>query len=90
MISSVGERDFSAQETCHLLLQLPMFRASWDFVLLSLDGSRTLCDHLVEGEAVTVDSYIDHYYARSRTEHFEGMHVPLGVCPELQDYQESW
>ena len=28
LINSVGERDYSAQETCHLLLQLPMFRAS--------------------------------------------------------------
>ena len=27
LINSVGERDFSAQETCQLLLQLPMFRA---------------------------------------------------------------
>ena len=40
MISSVGERDYSAQETCHLLLGLPMYRASCDFVILSLDGSR--------------------------------------------------
>ncbi len=37
MVSSVGERDFSAQETCHLLLQLPLYRASRDFVVLSLD-----------------------------------------------------
>ena len=28
LINSVGERDYSAQETCHLLLQLPRFRAS--------------------------------------------------------------
>lgn len=42
LISSVGERDYSAQKTCHLLLQLPMFKASWDFVILSLDGSRAV------------------------------------------------
>jgi hypothetical protein len=35
MINSVGERDYSAQETCHLLLQLPMFRASRDFLSCS-------------------------------------------------------
>ena len=40
MISSVGERDYSAQETCHLLMGLPMYRTSRDFVILSLDGSR--------------------------------------------------
>lgn len=28
MIKSVGERDYSAQETSHLILQLPMFRAT--------------------------------------------------------------
>ena len=28
LIHSVGERDYSAQETCQLLLQLPMFKAS--------------------------------------------------------------
>ena len=27
-INTVGERDYSAQETCHLLLQLPMYKAS--------------------------------------------------------------
>ena len=39
LINSVGERDYSAQETCHLFLQLPMHHASRDFVILSLDGS---------------------------------------------------
>lgn len=42
LISCVGARDFSAQETCHLLLQLSLYRASRDFVILSLDGSRKL------------------------------------------------
>lgn len=28
LINSVGDRDYSAQETCHLILQLPMFKAS--------------------------------------------------------------
>ena len=28
LINSIGEKDYSAQETCHLLLQLPMFKAS--------------------------------------------------------------
>ena len=33
LINSIGERDFSSQETCHLLLQLPMFKASRDFII---------------------------------------------------------
>ena len=28
LINSVGERDYSTQETCHLLLQLPMYHVS--------------------------------------------------------------
>ena len=73
MISSVGERDYSAQETCHLLLQLPMFMASRDFVILSLDSSRQLEDQLEQGERVTVDSQLDHYRAHPSTPHFEDM-----------------
>jgi len=73
MISSVGERDFSAQETCHLLLQLPMFRASRDFVVLSLDYSRQLEDHFEENECVTVDSPLEHYCARPVTPEFANM-----------------
>ena len=35
-INSVAERDYSAQETCHLLLQLPVIHSSRDFVVLSV------------------------------------------------------
>ncbi len=52
LINSVGERDYSAQETCYLLVQLPMFRASRDFVILSLDGSRQVDDWAEEGNDV--------------------------------------
>ena len=51
LINSVSERDYSAQETCHLLLQLPMFRASRHFIMLSLDGSRAVEDRLDEDHA---------------------------------------
>ena len=36
LINTVGERDYSAQETCHLLLQLLMYKASRSFITLSL------------------------------------------------------
>ena len=48
-------------------------RASRDFVVLSLDGSRQLDDNLNGAENVTVDSLLDHYCARPATSHFEGM-----------------
>ena len=31
LINTIAGRDYSAQETCHILLQLPMFMASRDF-----------------------------------------------------------
>ena len=67
LINSVGDRDYSAQETCHLILQLPMFRASRDFIVLSLDGSRVVEDHLVEDKPATALSILDHYAARSNS-----------------------
>ena len=73
LINTVGERDYSAQETCHLLLQLPMFKASRDFVILSLDGSRAVEDHLEEGQRATALSIVDHYMGRPNSPHFNNM-----------------
>ena len=42
MIRSVAERDFSAQETAHQLLSLPLFSCSFNFVALSLNGGSLL------------------------------------------------
>ena len=63
LTSTVGERDFSAQETCHLLLMLPMVRSSRDFVVLSLDGSREVDDNLEVDKPVTVESQLNQYCA---------------------------
>ena len=73
LINTTAERDYSAQETCHLLLQLPMFMASRDFIILSLDGSRQMEEHLEEGQPATGLSPLDHYIGRLSTPHFEGM-----------------
>ncbi len=43
---------------------LPLFRASRDFVVLSLDGSRQVTETFEEDKSVTVDSQLDHYCAR--------------------------
>ena len=61
------------QETCHLLLQLPMYHASRDFVILSLVGSREVDNKLDEGKVVTIDSYLDHYSARPATADFQDL-----------------
>ena len=73
LINTVGERDYSAQETSHLLLQLPMFKASRDFIILSLDGSRAVEDHLEEGQRATALSIADHYIGRPDSSHFNTM-----------------
>lgn len=40
MIQVVGERDFGAQETAHILQSLPLYSCTFNFVTLSLDGGR--------------------------------------------------
>ena len=71
LISATAERDHSAQETCHLLLMLPMYMASRDFVMLSLDGSRQVEKRLEEGKPTTALSALDHYTNRPATPQFE-------------------
>ena len=56
LIHSVGDRDYSAQETCHILLQLPMYKASRDFIVLSLDGSRAILSSMFNKMAVLLPS----------------------------------
>ena len=74
LINSVGERDYSAQETCHLLLQIPMFKASRDFIVLSLDGSRAVQEQLQEEQRATAPSILDHYVHRpNSSQHFNDM-----------------
>ena len=73
LINSIGERDYSSQETCHLLLQLPMFKASRDFVVLSLDGSRIVDNTTQDGQVATALSIFDHYVRRPTTSAFNSM-----------------
>ena len=73
LINSIGQRDFSSQETCHLLLQLPMFKASRDFVVLSVDGTRAVELNSEEDEPATALSILDHYIAHPSTCCFDSM-----------------
>jgi len=75
LINSIADRDYSAQETCHLLLQLPMFKTSRNFVVLSMDGSRALDDNLDQDQPATLASLLDHYISRPATELFENMNL---------------
>ena len=73
LINTTADRDYSAQETCHLLLQLPMVMTTRDFVFLSLDGSRQMQENLEEGQPATSLSSLDHYMKRPSTQIFESM-----------------
>ena len=44
-----------------------MFKASRDFIVLSLDGSRAVEDHLQEDGRATAPSILDHYLVRPST-----------------------
>ena len=65
LTNSVGERDFSAQETCHLLLQLPLVKSTRDHVILSLDGSCQVHEQPDDSiSRATMPSILDHYIQR--------------------------
>ena len=84
LIHTVGDRAYSAQETCHILLQLPMYKCSRDFIVLSLDGSRAVEDRVQDHGRVTAPSTLDHYLVRPATLQ---QHDPVGVHPELHHAQ---
>jgi hypothetical protein len=69
LINSVGERDYSAQETCHL--QLPMYRAFRDFIILSLE------ERLEADQPANSLSILDHYIARPTTDPFKSVIAEL-------------
>ena len=76
----MGERDYSAQETCHLLVHLPL-KASRDFIVVNLDGSRAI-DHLQETkEQLATPSFLDHYMGRPGTAQFNVINF-LQLCQQ--------
>ena len=58
LLHSVAERDISAQETCHLLLGIPLYHLSRAFVSLNLnkESPRWIRDTGESGESSTIDS----------------------------------
>ena len=66
MIKSIGERDFSAQETAHMLLGLPLYSCTYSFVTISLDNSRSIAIHEISpcAEISTKLTTIDFYAKR--------------------------
>ena len=50
-----------------------MFKASHDFIVLSLDGSRAVEDRLDEEQHATAPSIIDHYLVHPSTAPFSNI-----------------
>ncbi len=64
MLRAVGERDFSSQETCHMLLSLPLVSCSFTFTAISLYESHQLTKDKDSGELVLQPSILDQYATR--------------------------
>lgn len=57
-MKSLGQRDFSAQETMHHLLSLKLVSSSFNVIPISLNGSRKIKTNSVEGDVATNDSLL--------------------------------
>ena len=64
MMRMLGERDFSAQETMHLLLSLKLHSSSFTVVPVSLHGSRKVNTSVSPAAKCTNNSLLDYYAKR--------------------------
>ena len=64
---SLGERDFSSQETMHLLLSLKLHSSSFQVLPVNLDGSHSVKRQIRDGSSssCTNDSILDKYAKRA-------------------------
>ena len=60
-MKSLGQRDFSAQETMNHLLPLKLLSPSFNVASISLDGSHKIKTNSSEGNVGTNDSLLDVY-----------------------------
>ena len=68
MIKSIGERDFSAQETAHMLLGLPLYSCTYTFVTVILDEMKTveIQRSLSQTKMSTKLSIVEYYAQRTQ------------------------
>ena len=59
IMKSLGQRDFSAQETMHHLMSLKLVSSSFNVVPISLNGSRRINTYTPDGDNITNDSLLD-------------------------------
>ena len=66
VMKSLGQRDFSAQETMHHLMSLKLVSSSFNVIPVSLNGSRKIKTNSPDGDLVTKDSLLDVYANRAQ------------------------
>ena len=66
MMKSLGERDFSAQETMYHLMSLKLYSSSFNVLTVDLEGSRRLRSFMADTDAVTDNSPLDVYANRQQ------------------------
>ena len=64
-MKSLGQRDFSAQETMHHLLSLKLVSSSFNVIPISLDGSRKIKANSANEDVATNNSLLDVYANRT-------------------------
>ena len=65
MIKTLGERDFSAQETMHLLLSLKLHSSTFEVLPVNLNESRYVRTNLKQANSrCTSDTLLDKYAKR--------------------------
>lgn len=70
MIKSLGERDYGAQETMHLLLSLKLHSSTFHVIPVNLNGSRRVETTANESQNCTKDSLLDFYAKRKVFQQF--------------------
>ena len=85
IMKSLGERDFSAQETMHLLLSLKLYSTTFNVIPVSLNGSRKVETQQNGSATCTKDSLLDKYANRSiyKKSFPEIMNVNFIVCHQV-------
>ena len=87
MIKTLGERDFSAQETMHLLLSLKLYSSSFELLPVNLNGSRHVRTNQKERDSpCTNDSLLDKYAKRSNFQN-DFTHMKLSFAEFVTMYR---
>ena len=66
IMKSLGQRDYSAQETMHHLLSLKLVSSSFSVISVSLNGSRKIKRNSSDEDIATNDSLLDLYANRAK------------------------